>query len=194
MGLVNTEFAAMSQGNDKSALDKINAFLDDESSKIGEIFKMLHDKTGVPKICLAGGIAALLVVLILFCFGAPLLCNVVGFIYPAYASFKSLDSKRTDDDRQWLTYWVVYCCFSLIEGFLEYVLFWVPFYYPIKLAFLFYLSSPRPRVRCRFIPSSSSPSSTHTWQSSMVLHLPSPTRLTLQQQQSTVRRKALKRI
>merc|ERR1712096_355350 len=119
MGLVNTEFAAMSQGNDKSALDKINAFLDDESSKIGEIFKMLNEKTGVPKIYLAGGIAALLVVLILFCFGAPLLCNVVGFIYP------------------------VYCCFSLIEGFLEYVLFWVPFYYPIKLAFLSYLFLPQ---------------------------------------------------
>merc|ERR1711977_416766 len=147
MGLVNIEFAAMSQGNDKSALDKINAFLDDESSKIGEIFKLLNEKTGVPKIYLAGGIAALLVVLILFCFGAPLLCNVVGFIYPAYASFKSLNSKSTDkstdDDRQWLTYWVVYCCFSLIEGFLEYILFWVPFYYPIKLAFLFYLFLPQ---------------------------------------------------
>jgi receptor expression-enhancing protein 5/6 len=61
----------------------------------------------------------------------------------AYASFKSLESKNVEDDRLWLTYWVVYSCFCLIEGFLEYILFWVPFYYPIKLAFLFFLFLPQ---------------------------------------------------
>merc|ERR1712188_367542 len=113
---------------DQNALAKIEEFL---------------DKTGIKKLYIAAGLCLALTIFILFGFGAGLLCNFVGFVYPAYTSFKSLESQNTNDDRLWLTYWVVYSCFCLIEGFLEYILFWVPFYYPIKLAFLFYLFLPQ---------------------------------------------------
>merc|ERR1711998_435718 len=124
--------------DEKSPMEKIEAFLD----KI-EVLQTLQDKTGVKKLYIAAGISLFVVIFILFGFGAGLLCNFVGFVYPAYASFKSLESQNTNDDRLWLTYWVVYSCFCLIEGFLEYILFWVPFYYPIKLAFLFFLFLPQ---------------------------------------------------
>merc|ERR1712070_588467 len=124
--------------DEKSPVEKIEAFLD----KI-EIMQTLQDKSGVKKLYIAASISLFVVIFILFGFGAGLLCNFVGFVYPAYASFKSLESQNTNDDRLWLTYWVVYSCFCLIEGFLEYVLFWVPFYYPIKLAFLFFLFLPQ---------------------------------------------------
>jgi len=122
----------------ESPLVKIEQFLD----KI-ELMQQLQEKTGIKKLYIAGTIALFVVVFILFGFGAGLLCNFVGFVYPAYASFKSLETPDSKDDRLWLTYWVVYSCFCLIEGFLEYVLFWVPFYYPIKLAFLFFLFLPQ---------------------------------------------------
>merc|ERR1712167_159634 len=123
---------------DQNALAKIEEFLD----KI-EVMQTLQDKTGIKKLYIAAGLCLAVTIFILFGFGAGLLCNFVGFVYPAYASFKSLESQNTNDDRLWLTYWVVYSCFCLIEGFLEYVLFWVPFYYPIKLAFLFFLFLPQ---------------------------------------------------
>merc|ERR1712017_1475 len=123
---------------DQNALAKIEEFLD----KI-EVMQTLQDKTGIKKLYIAAGLSLAVTIFILFGFGAGLLCNFVGFVYPAYASFKSLESQNTNDDRLWLTYWVVYSCFCLIEGFLEYVLFWVPFYYPIKLAFLCYLFLPQ---------------------------------------------------
>merc|ERR1711990_190955 len=123
---------------DQNALAKIEEFLD----KI-EVMQTLQDKTGIKKLYIAAGLCLAVTIFILFGFGAGLLCNFVGFVYPAYASFKSLESQNTNDDRLWLTYWVVYSCFCLIEGFLEYVLFWVPFYYPIKLAFLCYLFLPQ---------------------------------------------------
>merc|ERR1712188_89653 len=134
MGVSSLYTNTMAATDEKSPVEKIEAFLD----KI-EIMQTLQDKTGVKKLYIAAGISLFIVIFILFGFGAGLLCNFVGFVYPAYASFKSLESQNTNDDRLWLTYWVVYSCFSLIEGFLEYVLFWVPFYYPIKLLFLFYL-------------------------------------------------------
>merc|ERR1712022_71402 len=124
--------------DEKSPVEKIESFLD----KI-EIMQTLQDKTGVKKLYIAAGVSAFVLIFILFGFGAGLLCNFVGFVYPAYASFKSLESQNANDDRLWLTYWVVYSCFCLFEGFLEYVLFWVPFYYPIKLAFLFWLFLPK---------------------------------------------------
>jgi len=124
--------------DEKSALEKIEMFLD----KI-EIMQTLQDKTGVKKVYVAIGVTSLLVIVILFGFGAGLLCNFVGFMYPAYMSFKSLEAQDAKEDRMWLTYWVVYGCFGLIEGFLEYILFWVPFYYPIKLCFLCFLFLPQ---------------------------------------------------
>ena len=46
-----------------------------------------------------------------------LICLVGGsFMYPAYMSFKSLEAQDAKEDRMWLTYWVVYGCFGLIEG------------------------------------------------------------------------------
>merc|ERR1719247_3877331 len=121
-----------------SPVERIEAFLD----KI-EALQTLQDKTGIKKLYIAAGLALVVTIIIFFGFGAGLLCNFVGFVYPAYASFKSLEANDVNEDRLWLTYWVVYSCFCLIEGFLEYVLFWVPFYYPIKLAFLFFLFLPQ---------------------------------------------------
>merc|ERR1711998_226511 len=76
--------------------------------------QQLEDKTQVKKLYIAAALAVITVVFILFGFGAGLLCNFVGFVYPAFASFKALDSKNEGEERNWLIYWVVYSCFCLV--------------------------------------------------------------------------------
>jgi len=44
-----------------------------------------------------------------------------------------------------LTYWVVYAGFNILESFSDYVLYWIPFYYAVKLGFLIWLFSPSTR-------------------------------------------------
>jgi receptor expression-enhancing protein 5/6 len=74
--------------------------------------------------------------------GAKLLSDLVGFLYPAYASFKAIDSSDPNDDTQWLTYWVIFAIFNLLESTLSFLVTWIPFYFLIKLAFLVWLYHP----------------------------------------------------
>lgn len=67
----------------------------------------------------------------------------VGFIYPSYASFKALESKAPTAAAQWLTYWVVFSLFTVLEYFADYVISWLPFYYLAKLAFVLWLQLPQ---------------------------------------------------
>ena len=68
--------------------------------------------------------------------GVGSLCSLIGFAYPTLASFRAIETKQKGDDTQWLIYWTVYAFFSVLETFVDYVLYFVPFYYAFKLAFL----------------------------------------------------------
>ena len=39
------------------------------------------------------------------------------FAYPAYCSIKALETLNKQDDKKWLTYWVVFAFFSVLEFF-----------------------------------------------------------------------------
>ena len=41
--------------------------------------------------------------------------RLFGFVYPCYMSFKAIESDAKGDDTQWLTYWMVFAVFSLME-------------------------------------------------------------------------------
>jgi receptor expression-enhancing protein 5/6 len=56
----------------------------------------------VPKAFVAVGTGALLFIMIFFNIMGNLLTNLVGFVYPAYASFKAIESTDKNDDVQWL--------------------------------------------------------------------------------------------
>lgn len=67
----------------------------------------------------------------------------MGFVYPAFKSFEAIENKIRGDDTQWLIYWVVYAFFSIIEVFVDFLLYWIPFYYAFKLAFLLWAMLPQ---------------------------------------------------
>ena len=47
--------------------------------------------------------------------------------------FKAVESPQGDDDTQWLTYWIVYSTFNILEYFTDLILFWIPFYSLLKV-------------------------------------------------------------
>ena len=50
------------------------------------------------------------------------------------SSIKAINSEEKDDDTQWLTYWVVYAVFSVLEFFTDLLLSWFPFYFLLKVS------------------------------------------------------------
>ncbi|ORX95863.1 hypothetical protein K493DRAFT_407457 [Basidiobolus meristosporus CBS 931.73] len=70
-------------------------------------------------------------------------CTVSGLLYPAYASYRALDERRSDELLTWLMFWIVMGLFTAVEFVADIIIFWVPFYYQLKLAFILWLILPQ---------------------------------------------------
>ena len=69
-------------------------------------------------------------------------CNLIALPYPIYRSFKAIETTEKEDDTQWLTFWVVFAVVTLFESMTDIFVWWVPFYFEVKLAFLLLLQAP----------------------------------------------------
>ncbi|XP_010114564.1 PREDICTED: receptor expression-enhancing protein 5-like, partial [Chlamydotis macqueenii] len=67
------------------------------------------------------------------------------------SQIKAIESPNKDDDTQWLTYWVVYGVFSIVEFFSDIFLSWFPFYYMLKCGFLLWCMAPSPSNGAEFL-------------------------------------------
>ncbi|XP_034036656.1 receptor expression-enhancing protein 6 [Thalassophryne amazonica] len=113
-----------------------------EKNMLTDFLGKVEEKTGIKKRILAAGAVSLTGLYLVYGYGAALLCNVIGFVYPAYYSIKAIESPSKEDDTKWLTYWVVYGVFSLGEFFSDIFLYWFPFYYAFKCLFLLWCMAP----------------------------------------------------
>jgi len=126
-----------------SAQDRVQHYvsqLDRELSKYPTL-NNLEKQTSIPKVYATIGLVTLYFFFIVFNLGGQLLTNFAGFIIPAYYSLQALFSASKVDDTQWLTYWVVFAQFTVLESLLN-VVYWFPFYYTFKFVFLLWLSLP----------------------------------------------------
>ena len=111
---------------------------------------MVCEKSGVKAGYVVLGTLVVACLLVVIGLGTSTVINVVGILYPAYMSFKAIESMETDDDKQWLTYWLVFAFYSFLDRFIDYLFFWVPGYFVIKLVILIYMFFPETRGASRF--------------------------------------------
>ena len=98
--------------------------------------------TGIPQQKVLQYIMILGILFIVFGIGQAILTNLIGVAYPVFMSFYALESDGDDDDKQWLTYWVVFGMFSIADQFAGFILRFIPFYYVLKVATLIWLFHP----------------------------------------------------
>ncbi|EIW67141.1 protein YOP1 [Tremella mesenterica] len=134
------------QNAQKFVSQQVNS-LDAELNKY-PMLRDLETRTRIPKAYGVLALGASSVILIFFnMFGlAQPVSNMIGWALPAYLSIQAIESPGTNDDKQWLTYWVVFGMMNLIESMgVRAILFWIPMYYVFKTLFIIYLMLPATR-------------------------------------------------
>ena len=106
------------------------------------VVQKMADALGIPvsslmQYSLMTGVAS-----VMFGVGQTYITNLLGVAYPAFMSFMALKSEGKDDDKQWLTYWVCFGAFNIVDQFAGIILRFIPFYYFLKLGFMVYLFHP----------------------------------------------------
>ncbi|CAM9158449.1 unnamed protein product [Choristocarpus tenellus] len=86
---------------------------------------------------------------LLFVGGTQLIANLAGFLYPASASFKAIDSPDVLASTQWLSYWTIFGAFATAETVLGSLVSIIPFYHVLKLAALVYCFNPQTKGATR---------------------------------------------
>jgi len=102
--------------------------------------KNIRNKTGIPLVYILGILIMLSLIVLYSLSGIRAITSIVGVIVPGYMSLKALK----DDNKLelWLSYWIWYGLFSLIESITDIFLFWIPMYEFMKMAFCIYLYAP----------------------------------------------------
>ncbi|KAI0819852.1 TB2/DP1, HVA22 family-domain-containing protein [Trametes gibbosa] len=74
-----------------------------------------------------------------------LISATTAFLYPGYASYKTLSQRPASEEEleRWLMYWSVLGCIVAVEYVAEWLVSWLPLYYPLKTLFLLYLALPQ---------------------------------------------------
>ncbi|MGK3749326.1 MAG: receptor expression-enhancing protein 5/6 [Bacillariaceae sp.] len=71
--------------------------------------------------------------------------DLVGFLYPAYMSFKALEGGKTvdGDATQWMTYWVIFSSMMLLESTFPILTRTVSFFHVVKIGIIIWLYHPQ---------------------------------------------------
>lgn len=102
---------------------------------------LIQEKTGIKGIYVIL-ILVLSVILVYFKLFESIITNLVGTAYPAFWTIKSIELNSANDQKKWLTYWVVFGSFILVDMFSVVIVKFVPFYFVLKILFLIWLFMP----------------------------------------------------
>ena len=116
-------------------------FVEKVKTLVKEQAEIIHVKTGIPAKYVYIALGICIASVIIGYLEQYIVC-VVGIVIPALLSMKALESQDTEDDKQWLTYWIVFGIFTFIDLFTNFLLKFIPFYFVLKILFLIWLFLP----------------------------------------------------
>ena len=105
-----------------------------------EIMKAIKEKTGIDGIYVILFLLVCVILVYLGIFGT-LITNMVGTLYPGFSTIKAME-KNQAKKKEWLTYWVVFGFFIIVDMFSGIIMKIIPFYFVLKILFLIWMFLP----------------------------------------------------
>ena len=117
---------------------------DNQISVLEKCYKYMNfiqEKTGIKGIFVILGLV-ISVVFVYFNIFDSIITNMVGTLYPAFWTIKSLEQNIVEEQKKWLTYWVVFGFFIIVDTRSIVIVKFIPFYFLFKILFLIWLFMP----------------------------------------------------
>lgn len=70
----------------------------------------------------------------------------LSFLFPGYRSFCAVVSESSEDDANWLSYWIVYAFIQFFEQICPIIIATFPFYYEIKCVLILLLQAKNAKL------------------------------------------------
>ena len=67
----------------------------------------------------------------------------ITVLYPAVHSIRAIESPEEDDDKVWLTYWMVFGVLNVLETFVPFIFWFIPYWGWLRLVLFVWLLTPQ---------------------------------------------------
>jgi hypothetical protein len=64
-------------------------------------------------------------------------------LYPALHSIRAIESPDEEDDKEWLTYWMVFGLYNVVETFFGFIFYFIPYWSWIRAGLFMWLIIPQ---------------------------------------------------
>jgi receptor expression-enhancing protein 5/6 len=125
----------------KETLQQNTKILDPYAAMV-PVFIDISTKAGVNPGLILAGVGSVGVLILMILQGWTILLTTVTVLYPAVHSIRAIESPSDEDDKIWLTYWMVFGLFTTLETFFGFIFYFVPYWEWIRLAFFIWLLLP----------------------------------------------------
>ncbi len=78
------------------------------------------------------------VILLLFK-GFAIVMTLYTVIYPGVLSIRAIESSNKDDDKHWLTYWMIYGSYHTIDTFIGFIFNFIPYFGLVRIGLFIWL-------------------------------------------------------
>ena len=125
----------------KEQLVKNTAILDPYAAQIPPI-KDAADKAQVnPGLILGAALSVVFLILMLFQ-GMLIIGVTMTVLYPALHSVRAIESPDEDDDKRWLSYWMIFGLLNVLETFFGFIFWIIPYWTWLRLGLFVWLLLP----------------------------------------------------
>ena len=126
----------------KQKLKESTAILDPYAAMV-PVFKDVSAKFDVNPGAILALIGSFSVLILLAMQGWTILLTTITVLYPSLLSIRAIQSHQDDDDRVWLTYWMVFGAFNVLETYFGFILWFIPRWDWLRLGIFVWLLLPQ---------------------------------------------------